>query len=659
MKKWKLLPGLAVKGVIQNGSIYYPYITACIFSVFTYYIFSSILLNDIITTLPYSTYAWMMLMLGKVLLVLILVPFVYYANSFLVKRRKKEMGLYMLLGMERKHLTALLFLETLAVCIVCTLGGILFGSLLARLFFLLLLRLSSLPVEAEFTFTWRASLETCLFFAVVSLFTFVHGAAGIFRTRPVELLSGSRKGEKEPRFPVPGAVCGVLVTLLAYKVVFDTRLDGTIFGSFFLAVFLAAAGTYLLFTFTGVAVLKFLRSRKRFYYRPENFITVSGMYYRMKKSAAGLANICIFSTMVVITLTCTVTLYAGMKGIKNFNYPYEALLRYDGSGLSREEAEAKLTELSGKYGLTVSRLDSYTSLWINCGCRENRISGEQPDYDSCQLYFITLDNYNQLAGAKEELEEGQVLLYSTGKRFGYDTAEFFGTDLKVREIGGTLHPWPYAGRDYFGESYVMTVKDEGALNEMLELAKADSGQNVYFSERQERSGVLLTGPEESKAAFMEELKQWQGNFTGGFLAVTDGLEGRQILSSMNGGLLFIGILFGMIFFMCLLLVMYYKQLSEGCEDQGSFSIMQKVGMSREDIRRTVRRQMLMVFAFPLLTALVHSAVGLCMVRQLMGILQMFDTALLARCGAGVAAGFVLVYVFCYVLTSRAYYRLVS
>lgn len=659
MKKWKLLPGLAVKGVIKNSTVYYPYIIACIFSVFTYFIFSSILLNDIVATLPHSTYAWMMLMLGKFLLVFILIPFVYYANSFLIKRRKKETGLYTLLGMERKHLTALLFLETLFVYVLSVLGGIILGSVLAKLFFLLLLRLSALPVEAEFTFTWRAVLETVLFFAVVSLFTFLHGAAGIFRMRPVELLSGSKKGEKEPRFQIPGALFGVLVTLLAYKTVFDTKLDATIFDSFFLSVLLAVVGTYLLFTFAGVAVLKIVRRQKRFYYRPENFITISGMYYRMKKSAAGLANICIFSTMVVITLTCTVTLYAGLEGIRLFSYPYEALLTYDSSGLSREEAQAKLTELSGKYGLTVSRLDTYADQWLECGQDGDRIFGIQQGKESCTLYFVTLDDYNCLTGGNESLEERQILLYATGRKYGYDRMEFFGEEFTVKETEETMMPWPYVGREYFGESYVLAVKDEQALEAMLELPGTVPGQNAVPSERLEKSGILLTGSEEDKAAFMKELKGWQQDFTEGFLTVTDGLEGWQIIHSMDGGLLFIGILFGLVFFMCLLLVMYYKQLSEGYEDQGSFSIMQKVGMSKQDIQRTVRRQMLMVFALPLLAALIHSAVGMCMVHQLMGMIQMFDTILLIKCSAGVALGFAGVYVVCYGLTSKAYYRLIS
>lgn len=656
MRKWKLLPGLAIRGVTQNGNIYYPYIISCIFSVFTYYIFSSILDNDLIATLPHSTYAWMMLLLGKILLVFILVPFVYYANSFLVKRRKKEMGLYTLLGMERKHLVMLLFLETLVIYVLAACGGIFLGLVLAKLFFLLFLRLSSLPVEAEFVFSWMAAAQTFLFFAAVSFLTFLHSAAGIFRVRPTELLSGSKKGEKEPRFLCMGTVLGVLVTLLAYKIVFDAKLDSTIFGSFFLSVLLVIVGTYLLFTFGGVAALKILRGRKRFYYRPENFITISGMYYRMKKSAAGLANICIFSTMVVITLTCTVALYAGLEQIRYFDAPYDAELTYEGDSLSCEDVEAVLREFSEKHGLSVRRLDSWRRQWMYCSLEEDCLGEPKPGTDSNRLYLITRKDYENLTGEEESLEDGQVLLYSTGKTYGYPEMDFMGIRLEVKETAVPLYPWPCAGKTYFGQSYVMTVKDETALTELVNRWETNARQEAPG--RMEQSGILLEGPDEEKAGFMEDLQMWKKGLKEESLTLTDGVENGQITYAMNGGLLFIGILFGLVFFMCLLLIMYYKQLSEGYEDQGSFAIMQKVGMGEKDIQNTVRRQMSMVFALPLLAALLHFSVGLCMVNLLMGVLRMFDTALLIQCGIGVALGFTVLYVVSYIITSKAYYKIV-
>lgn len=662
MKRWKLLPGLASKRVLQNGTIYYPYLIACIFSVFTYYIFSSILENDLIKTLPYSAYAWMMLLLGKFLLIVILVPFIYYANSFLVKNRKKELGLYTLLGMERKHLLALLFLETLLIYVITVCAGVLFGSMLAKLFFLLLLRLSHLPVDVTFVFTWKACVETLGFFAVVSLFTFVHGAFGIFWMRPTELLSGNKKGEKELRFPLVGAVLGVFVTFYGYYVVFCSRLDSTIFFDFFRSVFLVVVGTYLLFTFAVVMVLKILRGQKAIYYRPENFVTLSGMYYRMKKSAASLANICIFSTMVLITLSCTVSLYAGLSCVERFSYPYDLLLASENEQMQQEKMQKIVTDLSEDYEQQMLRLDRFHKVELEGSQEGNSIFRKQMGKERYWIDLITLADYNLLTGEEEVLEEGQVLISSTGLPYAYDTIDFLGITQKVKPVSAELFPWPSAGKEHMGQTYVLVLRDEECIKSWIKTWAASEEELAEMQNelQTEHMGILLAGADEQKQAFVEALLQRIRDLSdGAALQVRDGLEGRQNLASMNGGLLFIGILFGMIFFMCLLLVMYYKQLSEGYEDQESFAIMQKVGLGEDEIQRTVKKQILTIFTLPLFVSLLHFAVGMQMVNQLMGVLRMFDTRLLILCSLSVAAVFALIYTISYLMTSRAYYKIVK
>ncbi len=662
MKRFLLLPSLAVKRVIQNGNVYFPYILSCIVSVFTYYIFSSILLNDLMATLPHSAYAWIMLMIGKVLLVIILIPFIYYANSFLVKRRKKEIGLYTLLGMERKHLLMLLFLETLFVYAVIVCVGILFGSVLAKLFFLLLLKLSRLPIEVTFTFTWRACIETLIFFAVVSFFTFLHGAVGIFHSRPAELLSGNKKGEKEPRFPLFGAILGVAITLYGYWVVFHSELDSAIFTNFFQSVFCVVVGSYLLFTFASVAVLRQLRRQKALYYRPENFVTLSGMYYRMKKSAASLANISIFSTMVVITLTCTVSLYAGIPGIMRFEHPYDAVINYQKGGFSREEVEEKLLELSDRYEQEVLRLDSYQAIQVYCGRIGNTWGESTRETGRYNMNIITLSDYQALTGETVHLTNNEVLLYCAGAPYLYDTIDFAGVTRDVTITSTALYPWPVAGKEYINEIYVLVVKDE---DEILNLCKAWTTTRVGMeledisSLQSESTGILLSGEDANKQEFMEALLTWQRENQEHIIYTKDSIDGRQVLYSMNGGLLFIGILFGLIFFVCLLLIMYYKQLSEGYEDEGSFAIMQKVGLGEDDIKSTIRKQILAVFTLPLLLALLHFVVGMQMVEKLMRVIQMFDTTLLINCSIGVAIVFAILYTISYLVTSRAYYRIVK
>lgn len=277
------------------------------------------------------------------------------------------------------------------------------------------------------------------------------------------------------------------------------------------------------------------------------------------------------------------------------------------------------------------------------------------DAKDCQIHLITLEDYERLTGKTGDLEEGQVLLYSTGSAYGYDEMDFMGKRLQVKEVTEPLYPWPCAGKAYLNESYVITVKDEKAMTELVNVWEIHIGQEAV--DQKEKTGILLEGEEEEKEGFMKELKAWKDQ-NGDLLMLTDGVEMRRIDYAMNGGLLFIGILFGMVFFVCLLLIMYYKQLSEGCEDQGSFAIMQKVGMGEEDIKKTVQRQMVLVFAFPLLTAFVHTAVGVCMVDLLMGILRMFNISLLILCAVGVSLSFTVIYLICYAVTSKVYYRVV-
>lgn len=664
MKKWRLLPVLAAKGIVQNGNVYYPYLVSAVFSVFTYFAFTSILHNDLIQTLPHSTYAWIMLLIGRVLLGIILLPFLYYANSFLIKRRKKELGLYSLLGLEKKHIGIMLFIEMLIGYGISAGGGILFGTVFSKLLFLLLLRLSSLPVDAEFVFTWKAVRETLVFFAAVFFFNFICNLIPLHRVRPVELLSGSRKGEKETRFLGLWTVAGLLALGAGYTVAVRAETDSTIFFDFFLAVFLVITGTYFLFTSGSVAFLRLMRGNRRIYYQPSNFITISGMYYRMKKSAAGLSNICIFSTMVVITLTCTITLYAGIDEITHYDYPYDIKASYDGSGISSAQVEEKAVELAEKCNQTILRLDSFEEIVFPCGKEGIRFQEEFPSErvrDNYKVHFITLEDYNRLSGEREELSDGQVIIYSTGADYNHEEMEFMGMTAEVKKEIKELFPYPKEERNKLRSEFIVIVKDDETRRDYIKVWSERTLEPAEDLEKtiRQKTGIVLEGKDEGKKEFAAEFAGWCRRQTGFFMNVSDGLEGRAILYSMNGGLLFIGIVFGLIFFMCLLLVMYYKQISEGYEDQGSFEIMKKVGMGDEEIQGAIRKQVLMVFVLPLAGSLVHASVGMVMVSRLMAGIRMFDIRLLIFCEAGVGLAFIAVYGISYLTTSKSYYHIIK
>lgn len=666
MNKMKLLPVMAFRGVKQNRLVYRPYLMACFFSVFSYYLFSSLLHNDLMERLPKAAYAWLMLALGKGLLSIILLLFLLYAGSFLQKRRKRELGLYSILGLERKHIGIMLFWENLGMYLVSVSAGVILGFVLNKLMFLLLLRMSRLPVDVAFYFSMDAVIETLRYFAAVFLCVYVKSLWSFYRMKPTELLSESRKGEKEPRRIGLWTAAGVILLACGYYISVTSKLDSMIFTDFFLAVLLVVLGTYFLFTSGSVAFLRFLKKRKNIYYRPSNQVTISGMLYRMKKNAAGLSNICIFSTMLLITLTCTVTLWTGMDQIAYYDYPYDMEVSYSENSDVAEKAREKAAELSEKYGQGVGRLDDYYAMAFNCG----RSGGSNAFVSAAGLEFadqfavtlLLLDDYNRLEGQNKSLEEDEVLLYSTGSAFGCDSVNFLGVEAAVREEPERIYPFPQAKNRMFNftAQYVIVVKDRQAFDRFVTAWAVTNGVTDlegFLHSGERHLGILLDGKETERDAFIEAWSVWcQGQQ--GFLRLDNGLDGRDEDRSMNGGLLFIGMVFGLLFFMCLLLIMYFKQVSEGYEDQDSFGIMRKVGMSDMEIRRAIRRQILLVFFLPLAGAFLHTAAGLVMVNGLLAALRFFDTGLLIRCCVGVAAVVALLYGGSYVMTAGTYYRIV-
>lgn len=662
MSKRKILPEMAVKGIISNRTVYYPYAAIGIFAAFTYFVFASILNNDLIKTLPHSAYAWMMLEIGRVLLGIILLFFLIYANSFLIKRRKKEIGLYNILGLEKKHIGIMLFCEALILYVLVVAGGILLGVVLSKVFFLLLLKLSGLPVNVEFAFTWKAFRDTLCYFAVVFFIHFINQLWELGKSRPVELLAGSKKGEKEPKLLPLWSAAGFIALGIGYYKAVCSKVDSMIFTNFFMAVFLVVVGTYLLFVSGSVFFLKLLRHNKKIYYWPANFITVSGMLYRMKKNGASLANLCIFSTMIMITLACTGSLYAGMEELVHFQQPYDMSADFWEGNLNSEDVYGELNALEEKYGLTVERKDLFDFIKVSCTKKGNRFlpATSVNVVDDYSLKLITLEDYNEMTGEKEELQEGEVLFYSTGRDFGFDTVEFMGITCSIKREADSLFPYPKADKDAFGTEYVMIVKDRTARDELM---RAFAGQNgvedvkTFLNSGSSKLGVVLTGEETQKRAFAEEFFDWCRKQPS-YRSSNDGLAGREQTRSMNGGLLFIGIVFGMIFFMCLLIIMYYKQVSEGYEDRDSFDIMQKVGMDDREIRETIHRQILLVFGLPLLGAIMHTFAGMFMVNGLMAVIYFFNTRLIQKCTVIVCTIFVGIYSISYLITAKTYYRIV-
>lgn len=656
MNKAKVLPKLALTGVIKNGTVYFPYLGAGVFSVFTYFIFASILHNDLMATLPHSGYAWIMLQIGKYLLGIILLPFLFYANSFLIKRRKKEIGLYSILGLEKKHIGFMMLIESLFLYVIALLLGAVGGLVLAKLLFLLLLRMTGLPVDVTFVFYPAAFLETTVYFFCVYAINFAANLIQVGKTRPVELLSGSKKGEKEPRFLWLNALAGSALLLWGYYVAINARVDSMIYTNFFLAVLLVVSGTYLLFTSGSIAILKLLKRNGGFYYRPANFITVSGMLYRMKKNAASLANICIFSTMIMITLVCTASLFLGIDEILAFDSPYDAEAAFDGQFVDKSEISQEITALAAEHDVHLKDMIIYDSIRLPFGLEGNKLQECSPAWrDNYQVSFLTVEDFNQMETPADPLEKNQIFLYSTGPDLDMDTLQIGNITLQVRQELTHIAAFPKSDKNAHGMEIFVIVSDAAMQDSLaMEWASMNLGKNEVLKRHVKFS---VSGEKEDRYSMIVDFSAWAGAQDNPSF-VTNNLDGRDALFALHGGLLFIGVLFSLIFFMCLILIMYYKQISEGYEDRDGFVIMQKVGMSDKEIKSTIGRQILLVFFLPLLGAILHSIAGLFMVEQLFATLRMFNGILIARCAIVVIIVFLVLYAASYSVTAKTYYRIV-
>lgn len=649
MKKNKVLPLLACTGIAKNKELYLPYLGAGIFSVFLYFTFASILYHPIMGTLPRAQYAYIMLMIGFVLLNIIILPFLHYTYRFVIKRRKKELGLYSILGLEKKHIMVMMLYESIVTTGIIILGGVIFGLVFAKLIFMLLFYMIKLPVLNDFPFSLKAFQITTLFFCVAALFNLAFSLYAVGKSNPIELFAESRRGEKKPRFLWLLAAAGVLILGWGYFLSVTAKTDEMLFINFFLAVFLVVIGTYFIFTSGSVMALGILKRRKGFYYKPSNFITVSGMYYRMKRNAAGLVNICIFSTMIIITLSCTVSLYMGIEDIIEFQNPYDISLSCPMDSMENKEAvQAAIEELKKEYGVEAeTTMYQCKKAWVEI--EDNKMEAlDNIDWWKNTIYeieFVTLDEFNQISGENKILEDHELFFYSDGQ-------DYKGTSVSVGEeeyiIKEMLTEFPGSIKkqeNNFYQDYWIVVKDYNAFPEEF---SRKLGQEMF------QVVISLTGSQEEKSLFAEKLKSYFP--TGSY---RNNIEKKLDMRAMYGGLLFLGIFFGMLFMICLVVIMYYKQITEGHEDRENFDIMQKVGMSHQEVRHTIAKQIQLVFFLPIFGAVCHTMAAMPMTTLLLSTIALFDRRLVIKCSCGVLLVFLIIYGLSYLITAKAYLKIVE
>lgn len=663
---------LAKQNIRNNKSTYIPYIITCIFCIAMIYMME--FLRDCPTldqAVRQADEVRMIVFTGEIVVEIFCIIFLIYSNSFLMKRRQKEIGLYNILGLERNHIGIVMFLETIITSIGSLAGGIAAGIIGSKLALLLLLKLLHIPSVLGFYISVKG-IFTCLFmFGIIFLMILFLNLAKIHLSRPVELLRGNNTGEKEPVVKWLMALIGFICLGAGYYLAVTTESPIKAITIFLLAVILVMAGTYLLFTAGSIVILKFLRRRKSFYYRTGNFISISGMLYRMKQNAIGLASICILSTGVLLMIAMTVSIYFGMNDIMLNRYPYDVDMSV--TSISEEEYQTAIEAFEKAIADNKVPVEkSVEEIYLDIVCSKN---GDQilikpantiRNSDSV-LVLSLLDQaeYERLTGISANLNDGEI--------FAWYPSAVQKDSVTVDETEFTVKKWldknPLTcGEDAVSDNAVLVVTDEDfkkfdeMRTEMYKgVSSAPAGEDLTL-----HLGLDITGSETDKIDFgtpvMEVVKDLKKN--GGLSEnswITSGIRQQEYESyyADNGSLLFIGIFLGSLFLMGTAMIIYYKQISEGYEDQKRFEIMQKVGLSRREVRSSVRRQILMVFFLPLLMAMLHITMAFPMIRRMLLLFGMTNTKLFIGCTAGTVLIFAVVYGLIYLMTARSYYHIVE
>ena len=664
MRRFSLYPKLAASALRKNIRIYLPYLLACAGTVMMFDLLMGLVSDEAISAMNGGVMVQVTLSLGCVVVALFSAILLFYANSVIIRRRKREFGLYNILGMEKRHIALVLLWETLYTALIAFVVGVAGAFVFGKLAQMLLLRILGGEASLQLSFQPVAAGVTLALFSGIFLLTLIKNLAVIHRSRPVELLHSASVGEREPKSRWLLAIIGAVFLIAGYVLSLRTNDVYNAIGNFFIAVLLVIIGTYLLFTAFSIVFLKSLRRNKKYYYRTNHFAAVSGMLYRMKRNAMGLASICILSTMVLVTVSTTFCLYAGLDSVMDAMYPSDMIcqIRWESAAAQeRELAWARVREIVEEHGLEIRDEERYSMLSFVAAMQPdgvtldfNRRAGLSEDA-LVSFRIITAEDYAQLTGEPAELEAGEALAYAMG-RISCERLMIGAIPLKLRRL--EAFPVKLNERNLMRNALCLVVADDDTLLRIESVQREAYEKNASRIQADYRFN--LTGTDAQKAVCEEAVHQYAFRESG-MISTASGKQEDYLNDylPMYGAFFFIGMFLGFLFTMVTVTIIYYKQLSEGMDDAGRFQIMQKVGMTRLEVRSSIRSQVLTVFFLPLFTAAVHVAFAFPMITYLLRAFGMDDVLLFAQCTLGCLGVFAALYVAVYLLTARAYYRIVD
>ncbi|NLL38400.1 MAG: ABC transporter permease [Clostridiales bacterium] len=679
MRKSSLYPRLAVLSIKNNGKFYYPYILTCIFTIAMYYIMVFIQTNEGIRDMPGSDSLKSFMEFGSVIIGIFATIFLFYTNSFLMRRRKKELGLYNILGMEKRHIARVLFWETVITGIGSIALGLSCGILLSKLVLMLLLNLLQFSVPFGFSVSQKGVSSSIFLFSAVFVLILLSNLLKIKLSKPIELLKGGEMGQREPKTKVLLTIIGILSLGAGYAIAILTKSPLQAIFLFFIAVLLVIVGTYLLFTTGSIAMLKLLRKNKKYYYKTKHFTAVSGLIYRMKQNAMGLASICILSTMVLVTISTTVALYAGFEDIIGHMFPSDILINvYNPAPGEVQGKYEKIMDEVSRNGLEASDIKVYTSLSFAAKRDGNRFAAYDNNYVSdgvSELFFITSREYEALTGRPADLSPGEILVYSR-QEMQEEYLEILDMRYKVKGYLENFDIYEQRTIASVVDTHYIVLRDEAELNgiyqkhqkqaEAFEYKRSPMIGNIAFDLDGNKQEVIACYRDISAAAsepYEYTYTDENGSAKKAESSSSFSVSCRQLSSdeiyNTYGGFLFLGIFLGSLFLVAAILIIYYKQITEGYSDRERFAIMQKVGMSRAEVKSTIGSQVITVFFLPLAVSCIHIAFAFSIMTKILRVFGLVNVVLFALCTAGTIAVFAVIYAAVYAVTARVYYKIVS
>ncbi len=657
-------PKMAAGNLVRNRRFEFPYLLTGLITVAMFYNMTFLTFHEELKNMPGGATIPTIMNLGTMVVGLFAVIFLLYTNTFLMKRRHKEIGLYNILGMSKRHIAVVMLWETVYTCLITVVGGLLLGILLSKLMLLLLYKILFFSVSFGFMVSWKSVGITAVLFVAIYLVALLLNLLHVHLSKPVELLKGGSVGEKEPKTKVLLAILGVVTLGAGYYIAITTESPLEALMLFFLAVILVIIGTYCLFTAGSIAFLKAMKKRKNYYYQAKHFIGISGMLYRMKQNAVGLANICILSTMVLVMISTCVCLYIGTGDALNAMYPPDIIYSQSGQdsgNRAKEEVRVQIQEALDKAGMEpthVQEVDQLTT--VNSMPEEATLGGVDPNAGVMDLsntvttLVVTAEGYRQMTGNTLNLAPGEAAIYTTESQGEWEQISFLGLSFSIKTW---LPEAPAITVEGYSERYIfLVVADDAAMEAVYQQQMLDGGglaSNIYWEYSLDFDGVS----KEEMLQLYQTLRSSVLSDTGdNTLSCRDAQE--VDFYSLYGSFLFLGLFLGALFLMATVLIIYYKQISEGYEDKERFAIMEKVGMSQQQVRTAIRSQVRMVFFLPLLGAIIHLAASFKMISKLMAALGLQNIPLFALCCAGTVAAFAVGYFIIYHLTARTYYKIV-